>query len=111
MPGRNTRDELALQQIKEHPARKERIKEQMKFEIGLLRTILRDHLATDEDKSIAQSQIFQLQGLPEMAADPPATWLRQIRLLADSREEPCSMADEDSLRLATSVPMTHAAWE
>ena len=62
MRSRNTRDKLALQQIKEGPAREERTKEQMKFEIGGLRTILRDHLATDKEKSIAQSQISNYKG-------------------------------------------------
>jgi hypothetical protein len=94
MRSRNTRDRVAPQQIKEGPAREAWFGGEVKFEIARLRDVLRDRLATDEERAIAQSQISNYK---EMAANPPASWLRQMSLLADLYEEHCSMSDEHSL--------------
>ena len=74
--------ELASQQVKEGPAREAWWKEEIRFEIERLKAILRDPAATDEEKSIAQSQIANYQKMSVMAARPPADWVRQIYLLA-----------------------------
>lgn len=82
----NIGDKLALQQVKEGPAKEAWIKEQMKFEIDRLKAILRDGLATDEEHSIAQSQIANYQEMAAITVWPLPGWLQQMDLLADPDE-------------------------
>lgn len=91
MRSRNTRDKVAPQQIKEGLAREAWFREEVKFEIERLKDVLRDRLATDEERAIAQSQISNYK---EMAANPPVSWLWQLSLLANPYEEHCSMSDD-----------------
>jgi|SRR5215469_3905644 len=94
MRSRNTRDKVAPQQIKEGPAREAWFREEVKFEIERLKDVLRDRLATDEERAIAQSQISNYK---EMAANPPVSWLWKLSLLANPHEEHCSMSDDQSV--------------
>ena len=73
---------LASQQVKEGPARKAWWNQEIRFEIERLKVILRDPAATDEEKSMAKSQIANYEEISAMAARPPADWVRQIDLLA-----------------------------
>ena len=75
-------DQLARQQIKEGPARDAWWKEEVKFEIERLKAILRDAAATEEERTIAQSQIANYQEMTALAARCAADWLRQMDLLA-----------------------------
>ena len=82
MRSNNLVGKLASQQVKEGPARQAWWNEEIRFEIDRLKAILRDPAATDEEKSIAQSQIANYQEISMMAARPPADWVRQMCLLA-----------------------------
>ena len=82
MRSKNLSDKLASQQIKDGPAKQAWWKEEIKFEIERLNSVLRDPEATDEEKGIAQSQIANYQEMSVMATRPAAEWLQQIYLLA-----------------------------
>jgi len=73
---------LASQQIKQGPAKEAWWKKEVRLEIDRLKAILRDPEATNEEKSVAQSQIGNYQEISRMAAEPRADWLRQMYLLA-----------------------------
>jgi len=73
---------LVTEQVKEGPTKEAWWKEEIKFEIERLKAVLRDPAATNEERSIAQSQIANYQELSVMVARPPADWLRQMYLLA-----------------------------
>jgi hypothetical protein len=76
-------DKLASQQIKAGPARDAWWREEVKFEIDRLKTLLRDPILTDEEKAIARSQIANYQEAAQLAPLPAADWLHQMHLLAD----------------------------
>ena len=78
----NFGDKLASQQIKEGPPREAWIKEQVKFETERLKAILRDCLATDEEKSIAQSQLANYHEMLAKVFGTAPDWLQQIYFLA-----------------------------
>ena len=82
MRRRNLGDKLASQQIKEGPRKQARWKEEIRFEVERLESVLRDPWAPDKEKAIAQSQIANYQEMSVMAARPAAEWLQQIYLLA-----------------------------
>lgn len=82
MCSKNLSDRLASQQIKEGPVKQTWWKEEIRFEIERLKSVLRDPEATDEERAIAQSQIANYQEMSVMAARPAAEWLQQIYLLA-----------------------------
>jgi hypothetical protein len=75
-------DTLASQQIKDGPGKLAWWREEIRFEIDRLKSVLRDPDATDEEKAIAQSQIASYQEISVMVARPAANWLQQIHLLA-----------------------------
>lgn len=75
-------DKLTSQQIKEGPVKQAWWREEIKFEIERLKSVLRDPEATDEEKAIAESQIANYQEMSVMASRPAAEWLRQMYLLA-----------------------------
>ena len=81
----NIGDKLAQQQVKEGPAKEAWIKEQVKFKIDRLKGILRNHLGTDEEKSIAQSQLADYQEMAAMTVRPLPGWLQQMDLLEIGR--------------------------
>jgi len=117
MRSSNSGDKLALQQVKEGAAKGAWIKEQVKFEIERLNEVLRDRLATNEEKSIAQSQIANYWEMAAMTVRPLPGWLRQMDLLADpvkdrpsTMEEGSVVADEDLPKLAASGSLTRTAW-
>jgi len=78
----NFGDKLASQQIKDGPGKQAWWKEEIRFEIDRLKSVLRDPDATDEEKAIAQSQIANYQEISVMVARPASEWLQQIYLLA-----------------------------
>jgi len=82
MRGRNLGDKLASQQIKDGPGKEAWWKEEIRFEIERLKSVLRDPDATVEEKAIAQSQIANYQEISVLAVRPAAEWLQQIYLLA-----------------------------
>lgn len=82
MCSKNLSDKLASQQIKEGPVKQTWWKEEIRFEIERLKSVLRDPEATDEEKAIAQSQVADYQEMSMVAARPAAEWLQQIYLLA-----------------------------
>lgn len=82
MCSRNLGNKLASQQIKEGRGKQAWWKEEIRFEIERLMSIVRDPEATDQEKAIAQSQIANYQEVSVMAARPAAEWLQQIYLLA-----------------------------
>lgn len=82
MRSRNLGDKLASQQIKEGPGKQARWKEEIRFEVERLESVLRDPGAADKEKAIAQSQIANYQEMSVMATRPAADWLQQIYLLA-----------------------------
>jgi len=82
MRSHSLNNKLTSQEIKQGPAKVAWWREEVRFEIERLKAILRDPAATDEEKSITQSQIANYQELSVMAAKPPADWLRQMYLLA-----------------------------
>ena len=73
-------DKLASRQVKESPQKEALWKEEVKFEIQRLRTLLRDPALSEEEKGVAQSQIANYRQMV-LAARPPADWLGQIYLL------------------------------
>jgi hypothetical protein len=77
----NLGDKFVSQQVKEGPVRQAWWTEEIKFEIERLKSTLRDPQATDEEKTIAQSQIANYQDMFVMAARPAAEWLQQMNLL------------------------------
>lgn len=82
MCSKNPGAKLASQQIKEGPGKQAWWKEEIRFEIERLKSVLSDPEAADEEKAIAQSQIANYQEMSVMAARPAAEWLQQIYLLA-----------------------------
>jgi len=78
----NLGHKLASQQIKDGPGKLAWWREEIRFEIDRLKSVLRDPDATDEEKAIAQSQIANYQEISVMAARPAAEWVQQIYLLA-----------------------------
>ena len=82
MRSTNLGDKLASQPIKAGPTKAAWWNEEIRFEIERLRAILRDRAATEEEKSMAQSQIANYQEMAAMVARPPAEWIRQMYLLA-----------------------------
>lgn len=82
MRSRNLGDKLASQQVKEGPGKQARWREEIRFEVERLKSVLRDPGAPDKEKAIAQSQIANYQEMSVMAARPAAEWLQQIYLLA-----------------------------
>lgn len=82
MRSKNLSDRPASQQIKEGPVKQTSWKEEIRFEIERLKSVLRDPESTNEEKAIAQSQIANYQEMSVMATRPAAEWLQQIYLLA-----------------------------
>jgi hypothetical protein len=72
---------LASEQIKQGPAKDAWWREEVRFEIERLKAILRNPAATDEEKTIAQSQLATYQEMSAMAPWP-ADWLGQMYHLA-----------------------------
>lgn len=72
---------------KEGPVKQTWWKEEIKFEIERLKSVLRDPEATDEEKAIAQSQIANYQEMSVMAARPAAEWLQQVYRWRHNRPE------------------------
>jgi hypothetical protein len=62
-------------------------KDEVRFEIERLRAILRDPLAAEEEKAIAQGQIASYQEILASVSSVPSDWLRQLDLLGDVCEE------------------------
>jgi len=83
MRGCNAAEKLASQQVKAGPAKQAWWKEEVKFEIERLKSVLRDPLLTDEERVIAQAQITNYQETAALNSRPSADWLHQMYLLAD----------------------------
>ena len=82
MGSTNLGDKLASQPIKAGPTKAAWWNEEIKFEIERLKAILRDPASSDEERSIAQSQISNYREISVIALRAPADWLRQMYLLA-----------------------------
>lgn len=76
-------ERLASQQVKAGPSREAWWKEEVKFEIERLKTLLRDPQLTQEESVIAQAQIANYQETATLDPRPSADWLHQMYLLAD----------------------------